>query len=191
MKKLGSKPRNLTKRRSEVRVGVDHRWGATVLCLSVALVAEGCSSSRPPATSAPETNQSRSTSSAEPCSAKALKMTVGAQGATQGLVATVSLEQVGDSPCNLDSFLHFALRRPDGTLAGRVRGNPSTLRLPEEQVAPDATVTRSWIWRNWCGSRGQLLLTASVGEISGTESATPPACVDETSPSTLVLQDQR
>jgi hypothetical protein len=164
------------------------RWEAAVICLAVVLAGAGCGSSRSPATSAAESNRSPSTSSAGKCSPGDLKLTVSDQGATQALVATVSLENAGGSPCKLDSSLRLALSQPNGTVAGHVRGNPSTVRLHQEQVAPGATVTRSWIWRNWCGSSRRMLLTASAGALSGKESATPPVCADKASPSTLAPQ---
>jgi hypothetical protein len=98
------------------------------------------------------------------------RITIGLNGATGGVVAAVRVSDRGRSTCRLV----LSVRRADGTLVRRIRGNP-------EVVTGDARLVRDWIWRNWCGPRRRFLFVAGTARAA----TAPPACASRAAPSTL------
>jgi hypothetical protein len=102
------------------------------------------------------------------------RVTIGLNGATGGVVAVVRVGDRGRDACRLA----LSVRRADGTIVRRIRGNPALLRV---RLALSKPLVRGWIWRNWCGARGRFWFVAGTARVA----TSPPACASRASPSTL------
>jgi hypothetical protein len=109
------------------------------------------------------------------------RVAIGLNGATGGVVR---VSDRGRSACRLRTRLRFSVRRVDGSLVRRVRGNPGLLSV-DERLAPAKPVVRDWIWRNWCGARERFRLVARVGTSTARVGTSAPACASRAAPSTL------
>jgi len=102
------------------------------------------------------------------------RVTIGLNGATGGGVAVVRVSDRGRSTCRLV----LSVRRADGTIIRRIRGNPALLRV---RLGLSKHVVRDWIWRNWCGPRGRFWFVVGTARVA----TAPPACASRAAPSTL------
>jgi hypothetical protein len=102
------------------------------------------------------------------------RVTIGLNGATGGVVAVVRVR----SACRLRGLLRLSVRRSDGSLVRRIRGNPSAVTVDSRVGKP---VVRDWIWRNWCGARRHFWFVVGTTRVA----TSPPACASRAVPSTL------
>jgi|SRR5579884_1450282 len=142
------------------------------------------------------------TSAARPartgCGADQYRIELGAQGATQSLVATVGVALMRGAPaCRLHTELTLAVTDRSGRRLAHVKGNPGRVRL-DAMLRPGAAISRSWTWSNWCPSgvtpstpqppahlRRRLRFVATAGARRASVRIAPVVCGDPHLPSTL------
>jgi hypothetical protein len=108
------------------------------------------------------------------------RVTIGLNGATGGIVAIVRVSDRGRSACRLRGLLRLSVRRADGSLVRRIRGNPARLSV-DARLAPSKPLVRDWIWRNWCGARRRFWFVVGTARTA----TSPPSCQSRAVPSTL------
>jgi hypothetical protein len=115
------------------------------------------------------------------CSAGQLSVKVSSQGGAGTLFGDVRIRPVGG--CALRGPVRFAVKRRNGRLLERVKGNPGHSRL---NGAAGKTVHKIWGWSDWCGADGHFNFVATVKGVQDALSVAPPPCnSDGQQPSTL------
>jgi len=111
-------------------------------------------------------------SSVTPCATSNYGLDVLLRRAHQGVMVTVGIASADVPTCNLRTTVRVTIGRK-GTPGG---GRSWRVARP---LSPWAPFAHSWVWRNWCGPRSRLIVSAvSPGNRSFASVAAAPRCRD-------------
>jgi hypothetical protein len=89
-------------------------------------------------------------------------------GGSDFALVGVDVRHVHGPRCEAQGPLQVEMDRPQGTMAGPMRGNPATLHL-QGTLGRGDTLKARWEWASWCDGRGGVVGVANSGGLSASD----------------------